>query len=128
MQRIFPNASTEFRGKSQKNTAPSDLLIPAHLNQFIQIQIKKHKNLKNYFHYLILKFQKEIYFINSQILLSERHFINQKIYSLSVILFVPITKIGMKQNLQDSTLVFQFVSSFLDSSIWIERKIRNLRI
>ncbi|WP_317660886.1 DUF1564 family protein, partial [Leptospira borgpetersenii] len=52
MQRIFPNASTEFRGKSQKNTAPSDLLIPAHLNQFIQIQIKKHKNLKNYFHYL----------------------------------------------------------------------------
>ncbi len=58
MQRIFPNASTEFRGKSQKNTAPSDLLIPAHLNQFIQIQIKKHKNLKNYFHYLILKFQK----------------------------------------------------------------------
>ncbi|EKT86107.1 hypothetical protein LSS_14129 [Leptospira santarosai serovar Shermani str. LT 821] len=58
MQKNFPNAFTEFRGKSQKDTGPSDLLIPAHLDQFIQIQIKKHKNLKNYFHYLMLKFQK----------------------------------------------------------------------
>ncbi|EMF80710.1 PF07600 family protein [Leptospira weilii serovar Topaz str. LT2116] len=40
----------------QKNTGPSDLSIPVHWNKFIQI--KKHKNLKNYFHYLMLKFQK----------------------------------------------------------------------
>ncbi|EMY78969.1 PF07600 family protein [Leptospira weilii serovar Ranarum str. ICFT] len=58
MQKNHLNIFTEFKGKSKKDTGPSDLLIPTYLDAFIQKQIKKHKNLKNYFHYLILKFQK----------------------------------------------------------------------
>ncbi|AAS71285.1 PF07600 family protein [Leptospira interrogans str. FPW1039] len=49
---------TEFKGKSKKDSGPSDLLVPIHLENYLHKQIKKHKNLKNYFHYLILKFQK----------------------------------------------------------------------
>ncbi|QIP65043.1 hypothetical protein LICSK_13880 [Leptospira interrogans serovar Copenhageni] len=69
---------TEFKGKSKKDSGPSDLLVPIHLENYLHKQIKKHKNLKNYFHYLILKFQKEIYLLNSQMLLLEKHFINLK--------------------------------------------------
>ncbi|MBM9579678.1 DUF1564 family protein [Leptospira sp. 201903070] len=55
---------TEFRGRSKKNANPSDLLLPKHLEGFLRIKIRKHGNLKNYFHYLILKFQKRNLFSN----------------------------------------------------------------
>ncbi|MBM9502548.1 DUF1564 family protein [Leptospira sp. 201903071] len=53
---------TEFRGRSQKNAGPSDLLLPKHLEGFLRIKIRKHGNLKNYFHYLIVRFQKRSLF------------------------------------------------------------------
>ncbi|EMY25808.1 hypothetical protein LEP1GSC115_2820, partial [Leptospira interrogans serovar Australis str. 200703203] len=40
---------TEFKGKSKKDSGPSDLLVPIHLENYLHKQIKKHKNLKNYF-------------------------------------------------------------------------------
>ncbi|WP_061249538.1 DUF1564 family protein [Leptospira alstonii] len=58
MQKNHLNDFTEFKGKSKKDIGPSDLLVPTHLDTFIRKQIKRHKNLKNYFHYLMLKFQK----------------------------------------------------------------------
>ncbi|EMO29091.1 hypothetical protein LEP1GSC170_0722 [Leptospira interrogans serovar Bataviae str. HAI135] len=79
MQKHHLKNFTEFKGKSKKNSGPSDLLVPIHLENYLHKQIKKHKNLKNYFHYLILKFLKKIYPLNSQILLSEKRFINLKI-------------------------------------------------
>ncbi|TGK16999.1 DUF1564 family protein [Leptospira kmetyi] len=57
---------TEFKGKSKKDTGPSDLLVPMHLESFVRKQIKKHKNLKNYFHYLLFKFQKRNLFSKFQ--------------------------------------------------------------
>ncbi|AOP34995.1 hypothetical protein A0128_14745 [Leptospira tipperaryensis] len=50
---------TEFRGQSKRNAGPSDLLLPKHLEEFLRIKLRKHGNLKNYFHYLIVKFQKK---------------------------------------------------------------------
>ncbi|UML79183.1 DUF1564 family protein [Leptospira kirschneri] len=58
MQKHHLKNFTEFKGKSKKDFGPSDLLVPLHLESYLYKQIKKHKNLKNYFHYLILKFQK----------------------------------------------------------------------
>lgn len=48
---------TEFHGKSKRSVGPSDLLIPKHLEGFLRKRIRRHGNLKNYFHYLIIKFQ-----------------------------------------------------------------------
>ncbi|AXR64718.1 DUF1564 family protein [Leptospira mayottensis] len=54
-KKSFQTLSQSFK-TNPKNTGPSNLLIPGHLNKFIQI--KKYKNSKNYFHYLMFKFQK----------------------------------------------------------------------
>lgn len=51
--------TTEFYGKSKKNVGPSDLLLPKHLEGYLKKKIKKHGNLKNYFHYVMIKFQKK---------------------------------------------------------------------
>ncbi|TGM03398.1 DUF1564 family protein [Leptospira yasudae] len=59
MQEQTIKSFTEYKGQSQRNSGPSDLLIPLYLESYVLKQIRKHKNLRNYFHFLIVKFQKK---------------------------------------------------------------------
>ncbi|MDV6236776.1 DUF1564 family protein [Leptospira ellisii] len=59
MQKIDFQYFTEFNGKPRPNSGASDLLIPFHLKGLIEQKIRKHGNLKNYFHFLIYKFHKK---------------------------------------------------------------------
>ncbi|TGL74813.1 DUF1564 family protein [Leptospira yasudae] len=59
MQEQTIRSFTEYKGRSQPNSGPSDLLIPLYLESHVLKQIRKHKNLRNYFHFLIVKFQKK---------------------------------------------------------------------
>ncbi|TGK29489.1 DUF1564 family protein [Leptospira gomenensis] len=59
MQEIDFQYFTEFNGRSISNSGTSDLLVPFHLKIFIEQKIRKHRNLKNYFHFLINRFHKK---------------------------------------------------------------------